>query len=151
MPESGNNMRELIAFRIGDQEFCVDIMCVREIRGWAPSTLLPHSPNHVLGVINLRGTVLPIMDLSRRLGMEETDATKRHVIIVTQVASQYIGILVDGVSDILTIANDTIQPTPEVTANGEHGFAVGMIPIDGRMICLIQLEALFANLESEAA
>ena len=62
--------RELIAFRIGDQEFCVNIMSVREIRGWTPATPLPHSPHYVMGVINLRGAVLPIMDLSLRLGMK---------------------------------------------------------------------------------
>ena len=67
--------RELIAFRIGGQEFCVNIMSVREIRGWTPATPLPHSPHYVMGVINLRGAVLPIMDLSLRLGMKPAEPT----------------------------------------------------------------------------
>lgn len=78
--------RELISFRIGAQEFCVDIMAVREIRGWTPATPLPHSPAYVRGVINLRGAVLPIVDLAERLGLPPSTPTQRHVIIVAQVA-----------------------------------------------------------------
>ena len=72
--------RELIAFRVGDQEFCVNIMSVREIRGWTPATAMPHSPSYMKGVINLRGAVLPIIDLSARLGMKAAEPTARHVI-----------------------------------------------------------------------
>lgn len=109
--------RELIAFRVGAQEFCVNIMSVREIRGWTPATPMPHAPPYVLGVINLRGAVLPIVDLSARLGMTPADPTVRHVIIVAQVKSQVVGLLVDAVSDILTITDDKIQPTPDVVSS----------------------------------
>ena len=71
--------RELIAFRIGDQEFCVDIMSVREIRGWTPAMAMPHSPSYMRGVINLRGAVLPIIDLSARLGMRTTEPTQMKI------------------------------------------------------------------------
>src|SRR5690349_10774035 len=90
--------RELIAFRIQDQEFCVDIMAVREIRGWTPATPLPQAPSFVRGVINLRGMVLPIVDLSDRLGLGVTEPSARSVIIVSQVGPQIVGLLVDGVS-----------------------------------------------------
>jgi purine-binding chemotaxis protein CheW len=143
--------RELIAFRIGDQEFCVNIMHVREIRGWTPATALPHSPNYLLGVINLRGVVLPIIDLSMRLGMKTSAPSDRHVIIVTQVRSKIIGLLVDAVSDILTISDDVIQPTPEVTSEFERSFSRGIIAIDNRMICLVELDFIFPETESEAA
>lgn len=151
MRPSGDNMRELIAFRIGSREFCIDIMTVREIRGWAPATSLPHSPGHVLGVINLRGVVLPIMDMSLRLGMEPTDPSQRHVIIVSQIGSQYVGLLVDAVSDILAAPASDIQPTPEVSGEINRDFSQGIIPIEGRMVCLLQLNALFGTIESEAA
>ncbi len=98
------NGRELMAFRIGAQEFCVDIMAVREIRGFAPATPLPQSPAFVRGVINLRGAVLPIIDLSARLGFPPAEPTARHVIMVVQVGNQTVGLLVDAVSDILTVA-----------------------------------------------
>ncbi|QND49512.1 chemotaxis protein CheW [Rhizobium lusitanum] len=143
--------RELIAFRIGDQEFCVDIMSVREIRGWTPVTAMPHAPAYMLGVINLRGAVLPIVDLSARLGMKRAEPTVRHVIIVAQVKRKVVGLLVDAVSDILTVNDDTIQPTPEVSSDYERQFARGVLAIDRRMICLLELETLFPEHESQAA
>jgi purine-binding chemotaxis protein CheW len=143
--------RELIAFRIGDQEFCVDIMSVREIRGWTPATPMPHSPSYMKGIINLRGAVLPIMDLSARLGMKATEPTDRHVIIVAQVKRQSVGLLVEAVSDILTITEENIQPTPEISSDLQRQFARGILAIDRRMICLVELDALFPDLESEAA
>ncbi|UJW76061.1 chemotaxis protein CheW [Rhizobium sp. SL42] len=143
--------RELIAFRIGEQEFCVNIMSVREIRGWTPATPLPHSPGYVLGVINLRGAVLPIIDLSKRLGMKPVEPSARHVIIVAQVRSKIIGLLVEAVSDILTVTEENIQPTPEISSDLERQYARGILAIDKRMICLIELGALFTDAESEAA
>ncbi|AJD40059.1 chemotaxis signal transduction protein CheW 1 [Rhizobium gallicum bv. gallicum R602sp] len=143
--------RELIAFRIGDQEFCVNIMSVREIRGWTPATAMPHSPAHMKGVINLRGAILPIIDLSARLGMKPAEPSVRHVIIVAQVRRKVVGLLVDAVSDILTVTDDNIQPTPEVSSDIERQFARGILAIEKRMICLVELEALFPDTESEAA
>jgi purine-binding chemotaxis protein CheW len=143
--------RELIAFRIGDQEFCVNIMSVREIRGWTTATPMPHAPAYMLGVINLRGAVLPIVDLSARLGMKDAEPTDRHVIIVAQVKSRVVGLLVEAVSDILTITDDTIQPVPEVSSDIEKQYARGILAIDTRMICMIELDALFPETESEAA
>ena len=144
--------RELIAFRVGAQEFCVNIMSVREIRGWTPATPMPHAPHYVLGVINLRGAVLPIIDLSLRLGMKPAEPTVRHVIIVAQVGHKVVGLLVDAVSDILTVTDENIQPTPEVSSDLERQYARGILAIDKRMICLIELGALFNEAaESEAA
>lgn len=143
--------RELIAFRIGDQEFCVNIMSVREIRGWTPATALPHSPSYMKGVINLRGAVLPILDLADRLGMTAAVPSERHVIIVAQVKAKVIGLLVEAVSDILTVTDEIIQPTPEVSSDLEKQFARGILAIDKRMICLLELDGLFPETESEAA
>jgi purine-binding chemotaxis protein CheW len=143
--------REMVAFRIGDQEFCVDIMSVREIRGWTPATAMPHSPSYVKGLINLRGAVLPIIDLSARLGMKATEPSPRHVIIVAQLRRKIVGLLVDAVSDILTVTPDNIQPTPEVSSDMERQFAREILAIEKRLICLIELEVLFPDSESEAA
>ncbi|MBB3393899.1 MULTISPECIES: chemotaxis protein CheW [unclassified Rhizobium] len=143
--------RELIAFRVGDQEFCVNIMSVREIRGWTPATAMPHSPSYMRGVINLRGAVLPIIDLSARLGMKPAVPTQRHVIIVAQVHRKVVGLLVDAVSDILTVTEDNVRPTPEIASELQRQFARGILAIDKRMICLLELEAIFPETESEAA
>ncbi len=142
---------ELISFRVGDQEFCVDIMAVREIRGWTPATPLPHTPGYVRGVINLRGAVLPILDLGARLGLGAAEPSARHVIIVTRVGGRTIGMLVDAVSDILTVTDEVIQPTPDVACDTVRAFVKGVLAIDGRMISLIALDNVLPQLEAEAA
>src|ERR1700743_1498274 len=106
--------QELISFRIGEQEYCVDIMSVREIRGWTPATPMPHAPEFVRGVINLRGTVMPVLDLGVRFGFGVTEATERHVIIVAQIDGQQVGLLVDAVCETLNVAASQIQPAPEI-------------------------------------
>lgn len=135
-----SNRTELISFRIGTQEFCVDVMSVREIRGWTPTTPLPHAPTYVRGVINLRGVVLPVVDLGGRLGLSMTDPTARHVIIVTRIGNQIVGLLVDAVCDILTVSENAIQTTPDLEYDTNKTFVRGLLPIDGRMISLITLE-----------
>lgn len=145
------NQIELIAFRLGEQAYCIDIMQVREIRGWTPATSIPHAPEFVMGVINLRGTVLPIVDLAARFGHPATQATPRHAIIVTQIGNRTVGLLVDAVSDILTVAESDIQPTPDVASNVARSFVKGVMAIDGRMISLISTENLMPESEREAA
>ena len=141
----GNLGRELISFRIGAQEFCVDIMEVREIRGWTPATPLPQTPNYMCGVINLRGAVLPIVDLGARLGLGAADPTARHVIIVAQVQNQIVGLLVDAVSDILTVTDDMIQPTPDVASEMVRMFVRGLLAIEGRMVSFISLDRVLPD------
>ena len=150
-PTAAGGLRELISFRIGAQEFCVDIMAVREIRGWTAATALPQSPSFVRGVINLRGAVLPIVDLAARLGFEGGETSDRSVIIVAQIGDQVVGLLVDAVSDILTVTNDVIQPTPEVASDTAKTFVRGLLAIEGRMISLIGLERVLPDLELVAA
>ncbi len=143
--------RELISFRVGTQEFCVDIMSVREIRGWTPATSMPNSPGYVRGVINLRGAVLPVLDLAARLGFDAADPTDRHVIIVTRVDQRTVGMLVDAVSDILTVTDDAIQHPPDVGCDVARTFIRGILAVDGRMISLISIGDILPEQESEAA
>src|ERR1039458_2670081 len=139
--------RELISFRIGAQEFCVDIMAVREIRGWTSATPIPHSPNYVRGVINLRGAVLPIVDLAARLGFGVTEQTARSVIIVAHIGGRTVGLLVDAVSDILTVSDDVIQPTPDVTCDTVKAFVKGILAVDDRLISLVSLDRVLPGLD----
>ena len=139
---------ELIAFRLGEQEFCVDIMSVRDIRGWTQTTPLPHSSEYVKGVINLRGAVLPVVDLSACLGFQAAEPSARHVIIITQVGNQTIGLLVDAVSDILTVNSGSIQPTPNVASELARVFTKGVIAMEGRMISLIALDSVLTQSQS---
>jgi purine-binding chemotaxis protein CheW len=142
---------ELMAFRIGPQEFCVDIVSVREIRGWTPATALPHSPAYVRGVINLRGAVLPIVDLAARLGLPPIEANSRNVVIVAQIGRQIVGLLVDAVSEILTIAEEAIQPTPDVASEMAKTFVRGVLAMQGRMISLLALDDLLPKSQQDAA
>jgi purine-binding chemotaxis protein CheW len=146
-----SDRRELIAFCIGEQEYAVDIMSVREIRGWSPATPLPQTPDYMRGVINLRGAVLPIMDLAKRLGLPVNELSARSVIIVVKVGERLIGLLVDAVSDILSVNEDMIQPTPDVACDRVRSFIRGLISMDGRMISEIALERLLPEPETLAA
>ena len=142
---------ELIAFRIGRQEFCVDIMAVREIRGWTQVTPLPRSPSYVCGVINLRGAVLPILNLAARLGLPATEISARHVIIVVQIGVKVIGLLVDAVSDILTVGEATVQPPPDMASAKARSFVNGLLAFDDRMVSMILLDRLLPQQEYAAA
>jgi purine-binding chemotaxis protein CheW len=142
---------ELVAFRIGDQEYCIDIMSVREIRGWTAATMLPHAPSYVQGVINLRGTVLPVVDLSARLGLGACEPTARHVTVVITVNSQVVGLVVDAVSDILTQAMESIRPTPDTGSESTREFVKGVFAVENRMISLIELEAITPDVMRDAA
>ena len=143
--------RELIAFRIGEQEFCVDIMAVREIRGWTRATPLPRAPGYMKGVINLRGAVLPIVDLGARFGLTTSEPTARHVIMVARIGGRTVGLLVDAVSDIIQLTDEQVQPTPDVASDHVKTFVKGIFAIDGRMISLIELDRIVPESEAEAA
>jgi purine-binding chemotaxis protein CheW len=143
--------RELISFRVGEQEYCVDIMAVREIRGWSPATTLPQSPSYMRGVINLRGAVLPIMDLACRIGMPTTEPNVRSVFIVVQAGDRTVGLLVDAVSDILSITDEMCQPTPDIACENVRHFVRNIISLDGRMISEISLDRLLPEREALAA
>ena len=112
----------MITFLIGSQEFCIDVMVVREIRVWTPATPVAHAPDFMCGVINLRGAVLPIIDFATRRGFPPTRPSTRHAILVVQIAGQTIGLLVEGVSEILTISEDLIQPTPDAASKSTKDF-----------------------------
>jgi purine-binding chemotaxis protein CheW len=142
---------ELLSFRLAEQEYSVDIMSVREIRGWTRATPLPHAPAYVRGVINLRGTVLPVVDLSTRLGMAPVEGDARNVIIVVQVGSQTAGLLVDAVSDILALPQAELQTPPELAADTAHSFIRALTIVDGRMIRVLDLTAVLPENKAEAA
>jgi purine-binding chemotaxis protein CheW len=141
----GTAMREMVVFRVGEQEFCIDVVKVREIRAWTPATPIPHAPPFVRGVVNLRGTVLPIVDFAARLGFSSTEPTSRHAILVAEVQESLIGLLAEGVSEIMTVNQSVIQPTPDIASRTAKDFVSGIIAIDGRMVSLIDLYAVFPS------
>lgn len=134
--------RQIIIFQIGDQFLGVDIMAVREIRAWTAPTLLPHVPGHVRGVVNLRGTVLPVIDLTALLGWGQAEPTARHVIIVVRVDDQLKGLIVDAVNDIVAIDETSLQPAPELGENRAADALDGILSVNDRMVMLLALDKL---------
>lgn len=138
-------VRQLITFQIAEKLFGIDIMAIREIRAWTPTTHIPHAPPYVHGVVNLRGTVLPVIDLSLRLGWDKTEPTQRHVIIVLQIGERLQGMIVDCVNDIATIEEDSIQPRPEFSSAEEQHYIEGLITLEERMAIILDLRSMEIN------
>ena len=142
---------ELLSFRVEDHEYSVDIMSVREIRGWTRTTSLPHSPSYVRGVINLRGTVLPVIDLGMRLGMEPSEPDDRNVIIVIDVDGRTLGLRVDAVSDILTLQTEQLRSPPGIAADENQTFLKALTIIDERMVRVLDLTSILPDIGEAAA
>jgi purine-binding chemotaxis protein CheW len=149
MDTANTEMLEIIAFRLHEQEFCVRTVTIREIRGWAPATPIPQAPPEILGVMNLRGTVIPVINLALKLGMRNTEPTERSAIVVTEVHGMVMGLLVDQVSDILMVPANLLQPVPDVTSSGTTAFSDGIIAQQSGMICFLNLERMFNRSETE--
>lgn len=148
--ETGASTVELITFRVGAQDFCVQAISVKEIRGWTPATLLPDSPAYVRGAINLRGAVLPIVDLAARLELTETTPTARHVVIVVWIGTRLVGLLVDAVCDIVTVSADALQPTPSLMSETVEALITALVTVDDRMIALLSLDHVLPAVEDLA-
>jgi purine-binding chemotaxis protein CheW len=143
---------QYITFKIGDREFGVDIMAVREIRGWSQTTKIPNAPDAILGVVNLRGAIIPILDLRACFGEELTKVEKSHVVIIVMIGARVAGVLVDAVSDILSVRDSDIQPIPEVDRQGRNAMVNEVIVVDKRLVGVISLEELISQSQlAEAA
>lgn len=149
LPES--ETIELLTFHAGGQEYALDIMSVREIRGWTQVTPLPHAAPFVRGVVNLRGTVLTIVDLAERLGLGQGEAAKRTVIIVVQAEGEALGLMVDAVSDIIEVARSALQNPPDLSADGGARFVSALTICDERMIRVLDLSETLPGGTSRAA
>lgn len=143
--DKGDDRRQFVTFRAKEQEFGAEIMSIREIRGWTP---LPYAPSYVRGVINLRGLVLPVVDLKAQLGCDPFEVTSKHVIIVVHAGGTTIGLLVDAVSDIIEASGADIQATPELAQEAHSEFAEGIAVMDGRLVTILSMEKLIASLAS---
>ena len=136
---------EFISFSIGDEQYGVDIMAVREIKGWTEITHLPKQPEYVRGVLNLRGVMVPIIDLRCRFGQGKTEATALHIVIVVQIGPRHVGLLADRVLDIVGFNASQIQPVPRVAQASNVDFLSGLVTIESQMIALIDLASLLSS------
>jgi purine-binding chemotaxis protein CheW len=142
---------EFINFAIGNDQYGVDIMSVREIKEWSNVTHLPKQPEYVRGVLNLRGVVVPIIDLRCRFGQGLTDCTPTHIIIIVQMEGRQMGLLADRVLDIVSFEQSAVQPVPTVARSSRARFLAGLVTVEGAMIALIDLVRLLSGEDDEHA
>jgi len=142
---------ELISFEIAGQEFCIDIRSVREIRGWTPTMAIPQTPDYIRGVINLRGVVIPVLDLRNRLGLGTTEPSSRHVIVVIQYEDQVAGLLVDGVQETFRVDAAQLQPPPAMDSIATDRFVDAILPLEGRMLSRLVVASLLPREAQQAA
>lgn len=140
--------QQYLTFIMAGEEYGVDILAVQEIRGWEESTLIPNSPDYIKGVINLRGTIVPIMDLRSRFGLENVEYSPVTVVIILKVEGQngdrVMGIVVDAVSDVYTISESETRRTPELTEDKNSVFIKGLVNVNDKMIILLNVESLLS-------
>jgi purine-binding chemotaxis protein CheW len=143
------DLRQFVSFMIGEQHYCVDIMAVREIKAWTGTTALPNSPAHIRGVINLRGAIVPVIDLRKRFGQELTEPTSSHVVVIVAVGDVQNGLLVDGVSDIVTVNKKDIAPIPNMEGEDKNPYFQGLITGQEKLVAVIALDQLIAQRTGE--
>jgi purine-binding chemotaxis protein CheW len=139
MDRRANEKVELLSFRCGGRAYAIDIMAVREIRTWSEPTPLPHCPAYMLGMLNLRGSVLPVIDLSLRLGQAASVEDRRNVIIIVQFGTSIQGLLVEAVSDIISPDLTDMQEVPRLP-NGEQNMADGLFVLGEDVVQRLSLE-----------
>jgi purine-binding chemotaxis protein CheW len=133
---------QLLCVRLGDQEFALKIQAIREIRGWISSTPLPHAPPYIKGMINLRGSVLAILDLAERLGLPSVPPHATSVVVVIEEGERVIGLLVDAVSDIITETEEMRQVPPETGSAASRDYVEGLLMRDKQIISVLSIQAV---------
>jgi len=145
-PTRGGETHQYLSFFLGGEEYATDILSVQEIKGWDTVTRVPYSPDYILGVINLRGSIVPVVDLRVRFSLEKAEFDAATVVIVVHVAGtrgeRIVGIVVDAVSDVYTVPSENIQPPPDVMGSVDHMFVVGLANLDNKLLIILDIERL---------
>ncbi|HUB78300.1 MAG TPA: chemotaxis protein CheW [Bryobacteraceae bacterium] len=146
-------IQQYLSFALGEEQYGIEILRVQEIKGYSGITPIPNTPEHIRGVMNLRGTVIPVVDLRAKFRMETRAYDKFTVIIVVTVGARIIGLVVDAVSDVLDISRSDIRPAPELGHREDQRFISGMVHVGERLVVLLDIAALLdedALAETEA-
>ena len=138
---------EFLTFALGSEEYGVDILKVKEIRGYDAVTRLPDAPDYIKGVINLRGTIVPVVDMRLKFRLERAEYTALTVMIVFNVADRVVGMVVDSVSDVVQLSAEQVRAVPEIGATIDRQFLTGIGTLDERMLILLDIERLMASTE----
>ena len=148
-PDNAAGSQQVLTFVLGNETYGVDILRVQEIRGFTAVTKIPHAPAHVLGVLNLRGSIVPIVDLRMRFSLERAEFNAVTVIIVLSVQSatgrRDFGVVVDGVSDVVDVKKAEVRPAPELGSASATEYILGLVPVADRMVVLLDIDCLIGN------
>ncbi|HEU4620678.1 MAG TPA: chemotaxis protein CheW [Burkholderiaceae bacterium] len=138
--------REYLTFRLGSEEYGIDILKTQEIRGYEQPTRIANAPAFIKGVINLRGTIVPIVDMRLKFGCENAEYNSFTVVIILNVAQRVVGMVVDSVSDVMELTADQIRPAPELSSSAvDSGYILGLGSVGERMLILVDIEALMSD------
>jgi purine-binding chemotaxis protein CheW len=142
--DSGANapVTQYLTVNLGAEEYGADILAVREIRGWTPVTRIPQAPHYVLGVLNLRGAIVPVLDLRLRFGLPAVEYGATTVTVIVTVAGRNFGVVVDAVSDVLTVQGGDIRPVPDMGTTVDTEYLKGLVSIGERMVLLLDVDKL---------
>ncbi len=147
--------RQVLSFQLGGETYAVDILRVVEIRGYSPVTRIPETPHHMLGVLNLRGNIVPTIDMRRRIGIEAVEPSALTVVVVLSVESSRgrrdFGLVVDGVSDVLDIPGENIRPAPDVVNTHGEELVNGLAQVNDRMVLLLDIDRMLGGETVEVA
>lgn len=139
MSEELTDETQYLTFRLDNQEYGLPIIEVQEIKGWTGITPVPNTPDHLLGVLNLRGTIIPVVDLRKRFALEHIQDDRFSVIIVVSMGERLAGLVVDSVSDVISAGEDSIQQNPEANSNIDQRFFSGLIESKGKLVILLNV------------
>ncbi len=142
---------QFVAFQIDEREFAVDIMAVRELRGWVPPTKIPNVAPSIMGVVNLRGAIVPILDMRICFGQPVTDLSRNNVVIIVVIDTRMTGLLVDAVTEILTVQASQMQALPGMEGLVGNRVVAELIALDQRLVGVISLEKLIDGAQLTAA
>ena len=141
-PATAADGPQYLTFRLGAEEYGVEILKVQEIKSYSPITPVPNTPRAVKGVMNLRGRIIPVVDLRLKFGMPETEYNRFAVVIVVAISSKVVGLLADGVTDVLTLAKTNVQAAPDFGTPIEAGLISGMAKAGEKVVILLDVEHL---------
>lgn len=145
-----NGILQLVTFTLGQEEYAVDILKVQEINRMKEITRVPNSPSYVEGVINLRGKVIPVVDLRKKFGLEEKENDEQSRIMIMDIQGITMGLVVDSVSEVLRIPSSTVEPTPPMASNISAEFIKGIAKLEDRLIILLDMDRLLGKAEETA-
>jgi purine-binding chemotaxis protein CheW len=150
--EQQDQVNQFVAFELAGQQYCIDIMSVREIRNWSGITQLPNTPEHVMGVVNLRGVIVPVIDMRVKFNVGRSSPNATNVVVIVSMNNILHGLLVDSVADIVACKPTDIVPIPESLVQSQNPLLIGLITVNNEMLAVVGLDRVIngsANTEKK--